>query len=85
MEVDLDRHLQIFRAMFYSPRFYGRKVRSFRKKVKILCGYINGSSYEFEPDYVKDALINKTQEFIIDELFFRYVDKKHYKKYNFEN
>jgi len=80
--VDLGRHYQLFCALLYSDNFTGNKVQSIRKKIKILCGYIHGSSWEYEPSFIRKLLINKTNSIAIEELFSSYLKSKKYLKYD---
>ncbi|MBM9512009.1 hypothetical protein [Desulfogranum marinum] len=82
MEKDLEKHHRLFWAVLCSKTWKGYKVRSLRKKVRVLCGYLHGSSYEHEPHHVKKTLIHKTNEYVVDEMFYAYMDKKHWQKYD---
>ena len=82
MTVDLNKHRQLFDAVFFSREFVGKEIWSIRSKIKILCAYMHGSDYESQPSWEIYLLINETKEFAAGELFYRYWKTKKYEKYN---
>lgn len=52
------------------------------RNIDILCGYLNGYSWEQESHQNKYAIKLQTQNFVIDELYFQCIEKKHYMKYD---
>ena len=78
----LERHYNIFRAVLFSTSFTGPKIDSIKKGIKILCVYLNGSSYNQASYNEKRFVIEESKKFAMDELFYRYIIKEAYKKYN---
>jgi len=77
---DLTRHYEIFKAVIFSKRFTGFKARLIQDKLKLLRVYLYGH-YE-QHRFERICNLNETKSFALEELYFHYVDRKHYKKYD---
>lgn len=81
---EIKRDYQIFNAVMFSTKFSGAKIQSIKSKIQTLCGYLYGHSFETEHRFVA-GLINLTKEFAVNELFYHYMTKGHYKKFDDEH
>ncbi|NTV13463.1 MAG: hypothetical protein HGA96_05970 [Desulfobulbaceae bacterium] len=79
---DLFRHQQVFRAVLFSSRFRGEHAAKIQEEVRIIASYLHGNDFEFAPSFVKWTIINDTKEVIADELFYHYLEHRHYEKFD---
>ena len=81
-KADLPRHHRMFRLIFFSNSFNGAKMESIKRKTKLLAHYFFGSEYSFGTYKEKQEMLIRTKERIISELFFNYMEREHYLKYD---
>ena len=81
-KLDLSRHYKMFLAVFWSESFSGMKMEIIKRKTKLLAHYFFGSEYSTGTYLEKKKMLDRTKERIIDELYFNYVEKGHYQKYD---
>ena len=81
-KADLPRHHRMFRLVFFSNSFNGAKMESIERKTKLLAHYFFGSEYSFGTYKEKQEMLMRTKERIIRELFFNYLEREHYLKYD---
>lgn len=80
--LDLLRHQQVFKAVLFSPRFRGQYAAKIQDEVRTIASYLHGNDFEFAPSIEKRDIINETKAVIADELFYHYLEQRHYEKFD---
>ena len=79
---NLLRHHQIFKAVLFSGKFRGDHIEKIKDEVITITSFIHGFDYDFAPIAEKLAIINDTKELIVNELFYHYLEQRHYENFN---